>query len=139
MFNLALIKAVTAKKGTDSKGDETIIAIVTLESGKSGRASPPPSFFNGLSEVERNDLVAKSIKTINELLNDKIMSLDSFQQEKIDNELISTDDLDKESVLAKISVLTVSLANARAAANEKNIPLYEHIASLSRSHIKIRD
>ncbi|HHF0554881.1 hypothetical protein ACXHQ0_16195 [Vibrio antiquarius] len=136
---MALIKAVTAKKGTDSKGDETIIAIVTLESGKSGRASPPPSFFNGLSEVERNDLVAKSIKTINELLNDKIMSLDSFQQEKIDNELISTDDLDKESVLAKISVLTVSLANARAAANEKNIPLYEHIASLSRSHIKIRD
>ncbi|WP_094182928.1 MULTISPECIES: hypothetical protein [unclassified Vibrio] len=39
-------------------------------------------------------------------------------------------DLDKESVLAKISVLTVSLANAKAAANEKNIPLYAHIASL---------
>lgn len=136
---MALIKAVTAKKGTDSKGDETIIAIVTLESGKSGSASPPPSFFNGLSEVDRNHLVSKSIKTINELLCDKIVSLDSFQQAKIDNELMSTDDLDKESVLAKISVLTVSLANAKAAANEKNIPLYEHIASLSRSHIKIRD
>lgn len=130
MFNLALIKAVTAKKGTDSKGDETIIAIVTLESGKSGTASPPPSFFNGLSKVERNDLVAKSIKAINELLSDKIVSLDSFQQARIDNELMSANDLDKESVLAKISVLTVSLANARAAANEKNIPLYEHIASL---------
>ncbi|EGR2217432.1 hypothetical protein DZF72_06995 [Vibrio parahaemolyticus] len=130
MVNLALIKAVTAKKGTDSKGDETIIAIVTLESGKSGSASPPPSFFNGLSEVERNDLVAKSIKTINELLSDKIVSLDSFQQARIDNELMSADDLDRESVLAKISVLTVSLANARAAANEKNIPLYAHIASL---------
>ena len=65
---MALIKAVTAKKGKDSKDDETIIAIVTLESGKSGSASPPPSFFNGLSEVERNDLVRKSIKTINELL-----------------------------------------------------------------------
>ncbi|WP_256430145.1 hypothetical protein [Vibrio parahaemolyticus] len=127
---MALIKAVTAKKGTDSKGDETIIAIVTLESGKSGSASPPPSFFNGLPEVERNDLVAKSIKTINELLSDKIVSLDSFQQARIDNELMSADDLDRESVLAKISVLTVSLANARAAANEKNIPLYAHIASL---------
>lgn len=136
---MALIKAVTAKKGTDSKGDETIIAIVTLESGKSGSASPPPSFFNGLSEVDRIHLVSKSIKTINELLCDKIMSLDSFQQAKIDNELMSADDLDKESVLAKISVLTVSLANAKAAANEKNIPLYEHIASLSSSHIKIRD
>lgn len=136
---MALIKAVTAKKGTDSKGDETIIAIVTLESGKSGSASPPPSFFNGLSGVDRNHLVSKSIKTINELLCDKIVSLDSFQQAKIDNELMSADDLDKESVLAKISALTVSLANAKAAANEKNIPLYEHIASLSRSHIKIRD
>lgn len=127
---MALIKAVTAKKGTDSKGDETIIAIVTLESGKSGTASPPPSFFNGLSEVGRNDLVTKSIKAINELLSDKIVSLDSFQQARIDNELMSANDLDKESVLAKISVLTVSLANARAAANEKNIPLYAHIASL---------
>ncbi|TOJ35921.1 hypothetical protein CGI42_25970, partial [Vibrio parahaemolyticus] len=56
--------------------------------------------------------------------------LDSFQQARIDNELMSADDLDRESVLAKISVLTVSLANARAAANEKNIPLYAHIASL---------
>lgn len=127
---MALIKAVTAKKGTDSKGDETIIVIVTLESGKSGSASPPPSFFKGLSEVDRNHLVSKSIQIINELLCDKIVSLDSFQQARIDNELMSADDLDRESVLAKISVLTVSLANARAAANEKNIPLYAHIASL---------
>ncbi|EQM48793.1 enolase, N-terminal domain protein [Vibrio parahaemolyticus VPCR-2010] len=136
---MALIKAVTAKKGADSKGNETIIATITLESGRSGSASPPPSFFRGLSEVERNTLVTKSIEAINELFKDKIMSLDSLQQEKIDNELMSADDLDKESVLAKISIFTVSLANAKAAANEKNIPLYEHIASLSKSHIKIRD
>ena len=147
MKNYSEIKDVHAIQILDSRGNPTVQVEVTTANGVKGIASVPSGASTGSFEaVELRDgdksnylgkSVEKAIKNVNEKIAKKIIGMNIFEQRKIDEEMIKLDDTPNKSNLGANSILGVSLAVAKAAANELGIELYRYIGGVQANELPI--
>ncbi len=125
----------------DSRGNPTVLAEVILEDGSVGSAAAPSGASTGSREaLELRDGdksrylgkgVLKAVNNINTTIKNLVVGFDSLDQRALDNAMINADGTDFKTVLGANAILAVSLANAKAAAISKKVPLYAHIADLN--------
>ncbi|WP_062067149.1 phosphopyruvate hydratase [Cellvibrio sp. OA-2007] len=125
----------------DSRGNPTVMAEVILEDGSIGSATAPSGASTGSREaLELRDGdksrylgkgVLKAVNNINTTIKNLVVGFDSLDQRALDNAMIKADGTDFKTVLGANAILAVSLANAKAAAISKKVPLYAHIADLN--------
>ena len=130
------IQKVIAREVLDSRGNPTVEAEVHLDSGLQGRAIVPSGASTGTHEaLELRDGgsrylgkgVQQAVKNVNEALGPAVVGLDASEQAAIDAALMATDGTPNKGNLGGNAILAVSLAAARAAAAELNIPLYRYL------------
>ncbi len=133
------IKKVHARQIMDSRGNPTIECDVVLSGGAMGRAAVPSGASTGSFEaLELRDGgdaymgkgVSKAVKNVNDIIGPAIIGMDATQQSALDDKMIALDGTQNKEKLGANAILSVSLAIAHAAANQKNIPLYKYIASI---------
>jgi enolase len=134
---MSSIISVHAREILDSRGNPTIEAEVVLEGGAAGRAAVPSGASTGEHEaIELRDGdkdrymgkgVRKAAHNVNELIAPAVEGLDAFDQVDVDRVMIRLDGTDNKAKLGANSILAVSLAVARAAANEAGLPLYRYL------------
>ena len=134
---MSWIEDVRAREILDSRGNPTVEAEVTLESGAVGRAAVPSGASTGEHEaVELRDVkekrylgkgVTQAVKNVTETIAAEVVGLDSLDQAEIDAVMIALDGTPNKSKLGANAILAVSLANARAAAAHLEIPLYQYL------------
>ena len=147
MKNCAEIKDIHAIQILDSRGNPTVQVEVTTANGAKGIASVPSGASTGSFEaVELRDgdksnylgkSVEKAVKNVNEKIAKKVIGMNVFEQRKIDEEMIKLDDTPNKSNLGANSILGVSLAVAKAAANELGIELYRYIGGVQANELPI--
>jgi enolase len=135
------ILAVNAREILDSRGNPTVEAEVLLESGVMGRADVPSGASTGEFEaVELRDGdkkrfggkgVLKAVENINGPIAEKVIGMLSEEQAEIDREMIELDGTPNKGKLGANAILGVSLAVARATAEEYGIPLYRYIGGIN--------
>jgi len=131
------IERVFAREILDSRGNPTIEVEVETEMGGIGRAGIPSGASTGAREaVELRDGdasrylgrgVTKAVRNVNEVIARSVSELEAQDQETIDRHLVDLDGTPDKSRLGANAILGVSLAVARAAADEDGAPLYRHI------------
>ena len=135
------IRAIQAREILDSRGNPTLETMVTLTDGSVGVAAVPSGASTGAHEaVELRDGskryggkgVLKAVKNVNTKIEKALLGMDAKKQKIIDQALIDLDGTKNKSVLGANAILSVSLANARAAAVSKGVPLYRYIRSVYR-------
>lgn len=135
------IKKVSAREILDSRGNPTVEAKVELSSGHIGVAKVPSGASTGTHEaVELRDGtkryggkgVLKAVKHVNTSINRLLKGSEARFQQKIDAAMIELDGTPNKKKLGANAILSVSLANARAAAAALKRPLYRHIRSAYR-------
>ncbi|MDR7090102.1 MULTISPECIES: phosphopyruvate hydratase [Cellvibrio] len=125
----------------DSRGNPTVMAEVILADGSVGSATAPSGASTGSREaLELRDGdksrylgkgVLKAVNNINTTIKNLVVGFDALDQRALDNAMIKADGTDFKTVLGANAILAVSLANAKAAAISKKVPLYAHIADLN--------
>lgn len=140
------IKSVHARQILDSRGNPTVEADVILEDGTMGRAAVPSGASTGSNEaIELRDKnsqlylgksVHQAVSNVNEIINEALIGQDATDQAKIDQTMLKLDGTENKSNLGANAILAVSLANAKAAAQVKKMPLYEYFATLSKTNSK---
>ncbi len=134
---MSWIESVIAREILDSRGNPTVEAEVILADGETGRAAVPSGASTGEHEaVELRDGdakryagkgVLKAVRNVNEIIGPEIAGLDALDQADVDRTLIELDGTPTKSKLGANALLAVSLANARAAANYLEVPLYQYL------------
>tara|TARA_B110000008_G_scaffold48351_2_gene47026 strand:- start:2499 stop:3788 length:1290 start_codon:yes stop_codon:yes gene_type:complete len=133
---MSLITKIHARQIFDSRGNPTVEVDVYTENGNFGRAAVPSGASTGEHEaVELRDGgtnymgkgVLKAVKNINYVIAPKILGFSVFDQKKIDHFMINLDGTENKANLGANSILGVSLAVAKAAANESGFSLYRYI------------
>ncbi|MHB0776694.1 phosphopyruvate hydratase [Halomonas sp. WWR20] len=124
----------------DSRGNPTVWAEVVLKSGAKGSACAPSGASTGSREaLELRDGdksrylgkgVLKAVEAINGRIRERLMGMDAQDQRNLDNVMLELDGTDNKANLGANAILAVSLAAAKAAAVDKDVPLYAHIAAL---------
>jgi len=137
---MTAISDIVARQVLDSRGNPTIEVDVHLESGAMGRAIVPSGASTGAHEaVELRDGdkskyggkgVLSAIANIQGEILDNIGGLDAFEQVAIDGAMIELDGTANKSRLGANAILAVSLANAKAAAAEMEMPLYRYVGGV---------
>ncbi|MFT4888756.1 MAG: enolase [Pseudohongiellaceae bacterium] len=140
---MAEIKFLKAREILDSRGNPTVEADVVLASGLIGSACAPSGASTGSREaLELRDKdperylgkgVLGAVHNINTSIRDALIGRDAMDQESLDQIMLDLDGTENKSKLGANAILAVSLAAAKAAANESGIPLYSHIARLNGS------
>lgn len=125
----------------DSRGNPTVMAEVVLESGAVGSACAPSGASTGSREaLELRDGdksrylgkgVLKAVANINDAIKPLLVGKDAAEQRTLDKIMIDADGTDNKAKLGANAILAVSLAAAKAAAIDKKIPLYAHIADIN--------
>lgn len=138
---MTAIKEIKAREVLDSRGNPTVEADVILESGAFGTACAPSGASTGSREaLELRDGdksrylgkgVLKAVANVNGPIREALVGFDANDQRGLDHKMIDLDGTHNKAVLGANAVLAVSLAAAKAAAADKNIPLYQHIADLN--------
>jgi enolase len=133
---MSSIVDVVAREILDSRGNPTVEADVLIESGVMGRAAVPSGASTGSREaIELRDKdasryggkgVLKAVEHINTEISEGIMGLDAQDQSFIDKTLIELDGTENKSRLGANALLAVSMAVAKAAAEESGLPLYRY-------------
>src|SRR3954462_5411970 len=134
---MTAIVEVVAREILDSRGNPTIEADVLVESGAMGRAAVPSGASTGSREaIELRDGdkqryfgkgVQKAVDHVNTEICEAILGLDVSEQSHIDRVLIELDGTENKSRLGANAILAVSLACAKAAAEESGLPLYRYL------------
>ena len=134
---MSAIVDVIAREILDSRGNPTVEADVLLESGVLGRAAVPSGASLGTreaAELRDGDTqryfgkgVLKAVENVNTEIAEAIMGLDAMEQSFIDRTLIDLDGSANKSRLGANAILAVSLAVAKAAAEESGLPLYRYL------------
>jgi enolase len=134
---MSAIVDVIAREILDSRGNPTVEADVLLESGVLGRAAVPSGASTGSREaIELRDGdksrymgkgVLNAVEHVNTEIAEAIMGLDVEEQAFLDRTMIDLDGTDNKSRLGANATLAVSLACARAAAEEAGLPLYRYL------------
>ena len=138
---MAKISRIIGREILDSRGNPTVEADVYLESGVMGRAAAPSGASTGSREaLELRDGdksrylgkgVTKAVAAINDAIAPALLDKDALAQSDIDQVMIDLDGTENKETLGANAILAVSLAVAIAAALEKGVALYEHIADLN--------
>ena len=133
---MSSIVDVIAREILDSRGNPTVEADVLLESGSMGRAAVPSGASTGSREaIELRDGetgrylgkgVLRAVENINTEISEAIIGLDAQDQAFIDKTMIELDGTDNKSRLGANAILAVSMAVAKAAAEESGLPLYRY-------------
>ena len=136
---MSTIVDVRGREILDSRGNPTVEAEVTLESGVRGRAAVPSGASTGAHEaVELRDGdperflgkgVLKAVSNVNERIANAIRGFEACEQVDIDRAMIDLDGTPNKQELGANSILAVSMAVARAAAGESQMPLWRYLAS----------
>ncbi|HUF20502.1 MAG TPA: phosphopyruvate hydratase [Burkholderiales bacterium] len=144
---MSSIVDIVAREILDSRGNPTVEADVLLESGISGRAAVPSGASTGSREaIELRDGdkgryggkgVLKAIEHINTEICEAIVGLDAIEQAFIDQTLIDLDGTENKSRLGANATLAVSLAVAKAAAEESGLPLYRYLGGAARMQLPV--
>jgi enolase len=134
---MSAIVDVIAREIMDSRGNPTVEADVLLESGIIGRAAVPSGASTGTKEaVELRDGdaqrylgkgVLQAVENVNTEIAEAVIGLDVEEQSFIDQTLIDLDGTDNKARLGANAMLAVSMACARAAADESGLPLYRYL------------
>jgi enolase len=138
---MSKISKILAREIMDSRGNPTVEADVYLESGAFGRAAAPSGASTGSREaLELRDGdkarylgkgVLKAVAAINVNIQEALIGQSALDQANIDQIMIDLDGTENKEKFGANAILAVSLANAKAAANEKKVQLFEHIADLN--------
>lgn len=125
----------------DSRGNPTVMAEVVLESGVVGSACAPSGASTGSREaLELRDGdksrylgkgVLKAVANINDIIKPLLIGKDVAEQRELDGIMLDADGTENKEKLGANAILAVSLAAAKAAAIDKGIPLYQHIADIN--------
>jgi enolase len=137
---------VHARQIFDSRGNPTVEVDVITENGILGRAAVPSGASTGEHEaVELRDggtaymgkAVGKAVDNVNNIIAQEIIGTSVFEQENIDQSMIDLDGTPNKSKLGANAILGVSLATAKAAANELGLPLYRYVGGVSAKTLPV--
>jgi enolase len=138
---------IHARQILDSRGNPTVEVEVITEEGALGRAAVPSGASTGIHEaVELRDGdkkvylgkgVLKAVKNVHDEICDKLLGTDVFEQNEIDRKMIKLDGSDNKGNLGANAMLAVSMACAKAAAIESNMPLYRYIGGVNANTLPI--
>ena len=143
---MSIIIRVHGRQILDSRGNPTVEVDVVTENGILGRAAVPSGASTGEHEaVELRDGgldfmgkgVLKAIENVNVAIAEHILGTSIFEQNKIDQMMIDLDGTPNKSKLGANAILGVSLAVAKAAANELGLPLYRYIGGVSANTLPV--
>ena len=144
---MSYITNIQARQILDSRGNPTIEVDILTENEFMGRAAVPSGASTGIHEaVELRDEdkkvyggkgVLKAVKNVNTLLAEKLTGWDVADQTGIDNAMIALDGTENKSSIGANAILAVSLAVAKAAALEANLPLYRYIGGTNAKILPI--
>ena len=138
---MTTIANIKAREVLDSRGNPTVEADVVLANGIMGSACAPSGASTGSREaLELRDGdksrylgkgVLKAVAAVNGEIKDALVGMDVTDQRALDNKMLELDGTENKSKFGANAILAVSLAAAKAAAQAKNIPLYQHIAEIN--------
>ena len=144
---MSVIELVYAREVLDSRGNPTVEVEVALESGAVGRAIVPSGASTGAFEaVELRDGdkgryigkgVEKAVANVNEIIAPELEGMDSFDQPAIDALMIELDGTHNKGKLGANAILGVSMAVARAAAEELGLPLFQYIGGVNAKQLPV--
>ncbi len=143
---MSAILDIHARQIFDSRGNPALEVDVITEMGTLGRFAVPSGASTGVHEaVELRDGgkdymgkgVSKAVQNVNTTIADKLLGISVFEQSEIDQIMIDLDGTENKSKLGANAILGVSLAAAKAAANELNLPLYRYIGGVSTNTLPI--
>lgn len=143
---MSIIIKVHARQVLDSRGNPTVEVDVITENGILGRAAVPSGASTGEHEaVELRDGgkawmgkgVTKAVENVNMKLAAEIVGMSVFEQNAIDKMMIELDGTSNKSNLGANAILGVSLAVAKAAANELGLPLYRYVGGVSANTLPV--
>ena len=143
---MSLILDVHARQLLDSRGNPTVEVDVITDNGFRGRAAVPSGASTGEYEaVELRDGgkeylgkgVLKAVENVNDIIAEEIVGMNVFDQNLIDKTLIDLDGTPNKSKLGANAILGVSLAVAKAAAEELGIPLYRYVGGVSANNLPV--
>ena len=138
---MSAIVDIVGREILDSRGNPTVECDVLLESGVMGRAAVPSGASTGSREaIELRDGdksrylgkgVLKAVGYINNEISEAVLGLDASEQAFLDRTLIELDGTENKSRLGANAMLAVSMAVARAAAEEAGLPLYRYFGGMA--------
>jgi enolase len=143
---MSMIISVHARQILDSRGNPTVEVDVTTENGILGRAAVPSGASTGEHEaVELRDGgsaymgkgVLKAVENVNTVLAEAILGMSIFEQNEIDQVMIDLDGTPNKSNLGANAILGISLAVAKAAAQELGMPLYRYVGGVSANTLPV--
>ncbi|TDI79764.1 MAG: phosphopyruvate hydratase [Bacteroidetes bacterium] len=143
---MSVIIDIRARQIFDSRGNPTVEVDVITENGILGRAAVPSGASTGEHEaVELRDGgddymgkgVLKAVENVNGKIADTLLGVSVFEQEAIDQIMIDLDGTPNKSQLGANAILGVSLAAAKAAANEMGLPLYRYVGGVSAKTLPV--
>ena len=144
---MSAIVDIVGREILDSRGNPTVECDVLLESGTMGRAAVPSGASTGSREaIELRDGdksryggkgVLKAVEFINTEISEAVLGLDASEQAFLDKTLIDLDGTENKSRLGANAMLAVSMAVARAAAEESGLPLYRYFGGMGRMQMPV--
>lgn len=144
---MSAIVDIVGREILDSRGNPTVECDVLLESGIMGRAAVPSGASTGSREaIELRDGdksrylgkgVLKAVEHINTEISEAVLGLDASEQAFLDKTLIDLDGTDNKSRLGANATLAVSMAAARAAAEESSLPLYRYFGGMGGMQLPV--
>ncbi len=144
---MSTIVQIQAREILDSRGNPTVEVDVILESGIMGRAAVPSGASTGEKEaIELRDGnkkrylgkgVTRAVTNVNEKIFPEVVGMNVFDQVELDTALIDLDGTENKNVLGANAILGVSLAAAKAAANELGMPLYRYIGGVNAKQLPV--
>ncbi len=143
---MSIIVDIHARQIFDSRGNPTVEVDVFTENGIMGRAAVPSGASTGEHEaVEMRDGgdaymgkgVLKAVKNVNNVLAQELLGMSVFEQNSIDKLMCEIDGTPNKSKLGANAILGVSLAVAKAAANELGLPLYRYVGGVSGNTLPV--
>lgn len=144
---MSTISAIHARQILDSRGNPTVEVDVTTEDGHFGRAAVPSGASTGKHEaVELRDNdkavymgkgVIQAVNNVNDIIAEELIGWDVKDQAGIDKFLIELDGTENKGKLGANATLAVSMAVAKAAADEANLPLYRYLGGVNATTLPI--
>ena len=144
---MSAIVDIVGREILDSRGNPTVECDVLLESGTMGRAAVPSGASTGSREaIELRDGdakryggkgVLKAVEYINTEISEAVLGLDASEQAFLDKTLIDLDGTENKSRLGANAMLAVSMAVARAAAEESGLPLYRYFGGMGSMQMPV--
>lgn len=144
---MSAIVDIVGREVLDSRGNPTVECDVLLESGVMGRAAVPSGASTGSREaIELRDAdparylgrgVLKAVEHINSEISEAVLGLDAAEQAFLDKTLIDLDGSENKARLGANATLAVSMAVARAAAEESGLPLYRYLGGMGSVQLPV--